>query len=163
MARPVIRQFFCSFSAFVFLRTPYFCDIFAATQLQHIMKKQLFIFIILIVIVPVHTCASPVIVPDTLGFAVTKNYPDGYDGGGNSNYPHSPVQPPFVVREGHTLLLYSGCDGATLALIDEDDEEIYSVTILEGMSFITLPEWLEGIYELQIRRGQYVFYTEIEL
>ncbi len=28
---------------------------------------------------------------------------------------------------------------------------------------ITLPEWLQGTYELRILRGQFMFYTEIEL
>ena len=103
--------------------------------------------------------AEPIMKPDTLGFAF--NGP-GNNGGG-FGHPHSPVYPPFVVKEGHTLYLYSGCDGAELALIDEDSEEVYSEDILEGTPFIVLPEWLEGTYELQIRLGSYVFYTEIEL
>ena len=47
--------------------------------------------------------------------------------------------------------------------MDENETEAYSITILAGTTMITLPEWLEGTYELRILRGQYMFYTEIEL
>ncbi len=56
-----------------------------------------------------------------------------------------------------------GCDDTVLSLVDEDDNEAYSTTVLEGTTMITLPEWLQGTYELRILRGQYMFYTEIEL
>ena len=50
-----------------------------------------------------------------------------------------------------------------LSMVDVDDNEAYGTTILEGITMITLPEWLEGSYELRILRGQAMFYTEIEL
>ena len=84
------------------------------------------------------------------------------DDGGN-DYPKSPVQPPVVALDGHTLYIISGCDGTVLSLVDENETEAYSITILAGTTMITLPEWLQGTYELRILRGQYMFYTEIEL
>ena len=124
------------------------------------MKKTTLILLALMAMVSTYVWADPIIRPDTLGFVFTG--PGGNDGG-STGHPHSPVYPPFVVKVGHILYLYSGCDGATIALIDEDDDEVYSEEIAEGTLYLVLPEWLEGTYELQIRLGEYVFYTEIEL
>ena len=122
------------------------------------MKKTTLILLALMAMVSTRAWADPIIRPDTLGFV---NIGPG-NGGGNGG-PHSPVYPPFVVKVGHTLYLYSGCDNTTLVLLDEEGEEVYSEPIYEGTPYIVLPEWLEGIYELQIQRGGYTFYTEIEL
>ena len=126
------------------------------------MKKLLFL-LALTVIVSANVWADPILMPDTLGFAIGGPGHGGGGGGGNSHGPHSPVYPPFVVKEGHTLYLYSGCDDTTLVLLDEEGEDVYSEFITEGTAYIVLPEWLEGTYELQIQRGSYVFYTEIGL
>ena len=83
--------------------------------------------------------------------------------GGGHEQPKAPVQPPVVALDGHTLYIISGCDDTVLSLADENETEAYSITILAGTTMITLPEWLEGTYELRILRGQYMFYTEIEL
>ena len=83
--------------------------------------------------------------------------------GGGHELPKAPLTPPVIALDGHTLYIISGCDDTTLSLVDEYDDEAYSTTILEGTTMITLPEWLEGTYELRILRGQYMFYTEIEL
>ena len=60
-------------------------------------------------------------------------------------------------------MIFSKCNKAEIVLMDENETEAYSITILAGTTMITLPEWLEGTYELRILRGQYMFYTEIEL
>ena len=83
--------------------------------------------------------------------------------GGGHEHPKAPVTPPVVALDGHTLYIISGCDDTVLSLADENETEAYSITILAGTTMITLPEWLEGTYELRILRGQYMFYTEIEL
>ena len=84
------------------------------------------------------------------------------DGGGHE-LPKAPAMPPVVALDGHTLYIISGCDDTELSLVDENDDEEYSITILAGTTMITLPEWLQGTYELRILRGQFIFYTEIEL
>ena len=83
--------------------------------------------------------------------------------GGDNEKPKAPVLPPVVALDGHTLYIISGCDDTVLSLADENETEAYSITILAGTTMITLPEWLQGTYELRILRGQYMFYTEIEL
>ena len=97
-----------------------------------------------------------------LVFDVLLASPGDDDDSGHS-LPRTPVTAPVVAQDGHTLYLYSGCDDTTLSLVDEDDEELYSTNIAEGTTQLVLPSSIEGTYELRIQRGQYVFYTEIEL
>ena len=68
-----------------------------------------------------------------------------------------------VGSNGHTLYLYSGCDNTEIVLIGENETEVYSAYVLEGTTQVQLPSVLQGTYELHILRGQYMFYTEIEL
>ena len=66
-------------------------------------------------------------------------------------------------KEKNWQFTFSKCNKAEIVLIGENETEVYSTYVLEGTTMITLPEWLEGTYELRILRGQYMFYTEIEL
>ena len=100
---------------------------------------------------------------DTLRFDRLIIKGPGDDGGGELIIPKSPVSSPSIIQSGHTLYIISGCDDTELSLVDENDDEEYSITILAGTTMITLPEWLQGTYELRILRGQYMFYTEIDL
>ena len=100
---------------------------------------------------------------DTLRFDRLIIKGPGDDGGGELIIPKSPVSSPSIIQSGHTLYIISGCDDTELSLVDENDDEEYSITILTGTTMITLPEWLQGTYELRILRGQYMFYTEIDL
>lgn len=77
--------------------------------------------------------------------------------------PKSPVVPPSVSIDGHTLYLYSGCAGATLQVVDGQDEVVYTTEIPDEIEEIELPETLVGEYELQILRGNFCFYATIEL
>jgi len=86
---------------------------------------------------------------------------DGNDG--ELPRPKTPILPPTVAINGHTLYIIDGCDGAELAIVSADDDEVYTATLPEGTTLLVLPEWLQGTYELQIRRGQYVFAADIEL
>lgn len=70
---------------------------------------------------------------------------------------------PFVVLADHTLLLYSGCDGTTLRVVDTTSHVVYTTFIATGTTQVVLPSTLTGTYELQIIRVPYLYYTEIEL
>ena len=98
---------------------------------------------------------------DTIHVEKLKPLPPPIDGG--HELPKAPALPPVVALDGHTLYIISGCDDTVLSLVDENETEAYCITILAGTTMITLPEWLQGTYELRILRGQYMFYTEIEL
>ena len=96
-----------------------------------------------------------------LPFGITGNGDE--NGGGLGSLPRTPVVPPTVGISAHTLYLYSGCDNTEIVLVDENETEMYNTSVLEGTTQIQLPSTLQGTYELRILRGQYVFYTEIEL
>ncbi|MBP3711293.1 MAG: hypothetical protein IJ537_07635 [Bacteroidaceae bacterium] len=82
---------------------------------------------------------------------------------GQIPYPKSPVVPPSIGINDHTLFIYSGCDDATLQIVDTDDMVVCSEEITDSTSEITLPDTLSGEYELQLLQGIYCFYTIIEL
>ena len=78
--------------------------------------------------------------------------------------PHKgPVQIPSISLDGHTLFFFSPCDGDTLRLVDEDGVVVYSLIIPDGTYSLELPITLSGNYELQIIRGNFCFWGEIEL
>ena len=83
------------------------------------------------------------------GFTYTDPIP-GHDGHGKS-----PVVPPSVSIDGHTLYLYSGCAGATLQVVNALGVAVYTEELYETTTEVGLPETLVGEYELQILRGNF--------
>ena len=83
--------------------------------------------------------------------------------GGTEPLPKSPVIKPQIGIEDYTLFIYSGCEDATLVLVDENDNEVFSQEIEDDTDQIVLPTTLSGTYEIRIYRGNYMFYGEIEL
>ena len=77
-------------------------------------------------------------------------------------YPRSIALAPQIGQFGHTLILYSGCDGCTIELRDEDGQTVYSVYVEPGTESIWLPEELAGSFEIRIVRGSLTFVGEIE-
>ena len=84
---------------------------------------------------------------ETLCFSVIYHGPGSF---GGHELPRGPVAPPVVAQDGSTLYILGGCDEADLVILDGEEEEVYTDT-------------LQGTYQLQIRRGQFTFVTEIEL
>lgn len=74
-----------------------------------------------------------------------------------------PVEIPSVILEGHTLVFNSSCDNCALYLFNEDGDIEYSTVISEGTTSLILPTSLSSEYEIQLLRGQYIFYGFIEL
>lgn len=98
----------------------------------------------------------------SLGLTTNCHYNDSLSHG-LIKYPRSQVEKPSVATSGHTLYIISGCDNAELMICNLNGNEIYSTFITEGTESLTLPEWLEGTFELHIHRGNFCFYGEIEL
>ena len=82
---------------------------------------------------------------------------------GSLPLPKSPIVQPQIGIEDYTLYIYSGCEDATLVLVDENDNEVFSQEIEDDTDQIVLPTTLSGTYEIRIYRGNYMFYGEIEL
>ena len=94
---------------------------------------------------------------------VTDSNPDEDGDCGSDIYPKNDPVLPSVCFANHTLLIYGGCDDTTLRVVDMNSNVVYSIYIAAGTTQVVLPSTLSGTFELQIIRGQYLFYTEIDL
>lgn len=81
----------------------------------------------------------------------------------NLSHPKSPVVPPSISLDDHTLYFDTSCDGCTLNIVDENDVVVYTLVIPAGTTSLVLPSTLLGEYELQIICGYYLFYGKIDL
>ena len=78
--------------------------------------------------------------------------------------PKSPVEPPMVTLDDHTLYLYDVAYDFTLMLVDENDDVVYSTFGPANTASVVLPSTLTGTYTLMlIPNGTYYFEGEIEL
>ena len=78
--------------------------------------------------------------------------------------PRTPVCPPNVAMDGHTIYFEADHPTFVLVLLDEDGEEAYTVTVPTAVEEITLPSSLIGDYELQLYDGSnFYFYCNIIL
>ena len=96
-------------------------------------------------------------------YALNKDKDKDNDATGNGSLPKNPPRFPTMSLTDYSLLIYEGCDDTTLRLIDESDNVAFTQYITTGTTQVVLPSTLSGTFELQIIRGQYLFYTEIEL
>ena len=67
---------------------------------------------------------------------------------------------PSVTIDGRTIHFVTPCVGLTFRLVQED-EVCYETEITSDA--IEIPQNYVGSYELQIQRGDYIFYADIEL
>ena len=67
---------------------------------------------------------------------------------------------PSATIDGRTIHLVTPCMGLTFRLVQED-EVCYETEITSDV--IEIPQNYVGTYELQILRGDYIFYADIEL
>ena len=81
----------------------------------------------------------------------------------NPSFPKSPIVPPTIYLDDHTLYFDTPCDGCTLNIVDSNDVVVYTTVIPTGTTSLVLPATLSGEYELQIIRGNYLFYGTIDL
>ena len=72
----------------------------------------------------------------------------------------SPILIPEVTLDGHTLHFITPCTGLTFQLV-QDDEVCYETVITSD--YLEIPAGITGMYELQILRGDYIFFAEVEL
>lgn len=77
--------------------------------------------------------------------------------------PKSPIQIPEVYLDGNTLSFDAAIEGCEVRLLDEDENVIFSDFIAISQTSLVLPSTLTGTFELQIIRGNFIFYCEIEL
>lgn len=101
---------------------------------------------------------TPQSVPLAFSMERVKTYPTGKPN------PRSPLTPPYVEMDDHTLYFETGHAAFTLVLLDEDGEEAYEVSVPNTVDVLVLPSTLVGNYELQLYDGsEYYFYCDIVL
>ena len=76
----------------------------------------------------------------------------------------SPVQVPEILQDGYELTFQSSHAAYTLNVLDEGGV-VYSVSIAEDATSVTLPSWLSGTFEIQLvpEDSSYYFYGIINL
>ena len=87
---------------------------------------------------------------------------DPYGGLGNG-HPKSPVQPPYVTLDDHTLYIWSQHRGVTLTLIDGSDNVVYQTYLFAGVQYAVLPATLSGSYTLILSDDTYLYTGVIDL
>lgn len=81
----------------------------------------------------------------------------------NPSFPKSPILPPSVSLDDHTLYFDTPCDGCTLNIVDENDVVVYTTVIPTGTTSLVLPSTLSGEYIIEIIRGNYRFWGIISI
>ncbi len=118
-------------------------------------RSYLLLMLAMLVLPCVQMMADPIEVPLEVG------YNDPLD---DQNNPHrTPTLIPSVNIDDHTLYFVTPCDGCLLRIVDDSDNVVYSTMIPTGATFMVLPAYLSGDYELQIVSGIYCFYGDITL
>lgn len=80
---------------------------------------------------------------------------------GELTLPKAPVRIPRITLSGHTLEFVTPCQGLTLQLVKGEEEVCYE-TVITGDT-LEIPSGYEGVFELRILQGDFIFYAEIEL
>ena len=125
---------------------------------KNIMGKKLFaIFSVLFIFSFVQTAVLADGEPIMLGVTIDdpeQNFP---------SYPKTPIVPPSVSLDDHTLYFATPCDGCTLNIVDGNGVVVYTIVIPTGTTSLVLPATLSGEYGLQIISGIYLFFGTIDL
>lgn len=82
---------------------------------------------------------------------------------GQINRPRSPIEPPTVYLDGHTLYIYGDGRDFDLQVATDDETVVYSTYVSSSTTEVQLPTTLSGDYVLQLFNGDFVFIGEIEL
>lgn len=111
-----------------------------------------------------HTSAQSVDIPfygDYLQLQVKAGKGINDDNNGNS-HSRTPIKGPSIGLCSNTLYLFGQFNNIVLRLVD-NDIAIYSIDIPAGANEVELPADMQGIYELQLDDGKYIYYCEIEI
>ena len=125
--------------------------------MHHIMKTRFFSLMFLLVI------SLTSMAQDGNGTPITWSV--GYfDPSGTINQrPKSPVYPPTVYLENHTLTFSTTHPEYILYIKDENETVVYSTVVSETETTVVLPAALSGNYEIVLVMGNWMFTGWIEL
>ena len=115
------------------------------------MKRKVYLFTLvlaLLSLINVHVYADPVQVNFDVGIIDPTDDQDEPQ--------RNPVIAPSVEIEDGVLTFITQCDNMELRLVNEENEVVYT-TVISG-STLVLPSYLNGVYQLQLISGNYIFY-----
>lgn len=75
---------------------------------------------------------------------------------------YTPIKCPSIGLCSNTLYLFGQFNNIVLRLVD-NDIAIYSIDIPAGTNEVELPADMQGIYELLLDDGKYIYYCEIAI
>ena len=75
----------------------------------------------------------------------------------------SPMRPPVVYIEDHTLSFVVDHPDYELTIKDEDGEVVYSTIVTSAETLVTLPSSLVGDYVIELTMGNWLFVGWINL
>ena len=78
-------------------------------------------------------------------------------------YPKSPIQPPYVSLDDHTLYIWSQHNGYTVTLLDDNGTVVCQTYVAAGMQYAVLQSTLSGSFVLQLSDDTYLFTGMIDL
>lgn len=126
--------------------------------------KKLLLIMFAVMAFTAHTSAQSVDIPfygDYLQLHVKAD--NSFDSDQNGTPPsRTPIKGPSIGLCSNTLYLFGQFNNIVLRLVD-NDIAIYSIDIPAGANEVELPADTQGIYELQLDDGKYIYYCEIEI
>ena len=124
------------------------------------MNRKMLILIILAVMSITSTARKlPPIVGESVSLQVCIEDPTKVHG----NNPRTPINPPAVSIDDHTLYTGAVWFDATLQILDEDENVVYTTFVPAGTPIVVLPSTLSGDYELRLILNNWYFYGYITL
>ena len=75
----------------------------------------------------------------------------------------TPMRPPVVYLDDHTLSFVTGHPDYTLIIKDEGGDVVYTTTVFSAETEVVLPSTLSGDYEIQLTMGNWLFTGWINL
>ena len=94
---------------------------------------------------------------------VTLNVKDVDPTQGNGEESRSPMQPPHVFIDGHTLYTQYVPFDATLEILDGSGSVVFTTFVAAYTPSVTLPSTLSGDYQIRLIEGYWYFYGWIHL
>ena len=75
----------------------------------------------------------------------------------------TPMQPPHVFIDGHTLFMQYVPFDVTLEILDGSGSVVYTTFVAANTPSVTLPSTLSGDYQIRLIEGYWYFYGWIHL
>ena len=125
------------------------------------MKKYIFLFLTALLLSSVSMAQEPNLLEGSLRIIFICEHVN--NNAGQINRPRTPIEPPTVYLNDHTLYICSDGRDFDLQVATDDETVVYSTYVSSSTTEVQLPTTLSGNYVLQMFNGDYVFTGYISL